>query len=103
MKTCAVFLLLELTAMAAGASSDDYYKAIRANDLAQLKNLVSAGDVNVKDRRGATPLLFAASNGGSIEVVRLLLSKGAEVKPRLDSGVAATPDPSDPLAKRRKH
>jgi ankyrin repeat protein len=50
-----------------------------------------------------TPLLIAASNAGSIEAVRLLLSKGAEVNSKRDSGVAAAPDPSDPLAKRRKH
>jgi ankyrin repeat protein len=162
-------LLLEVTGLSAGASSDDYYKAIRANDLAQLKSLTSAGDVNVKDRRGATPLMYAASvgsveavklllaagadakvknsfdatalmwgitnlekvrllvdagadvntrskqgmtplliaasNAGSIEIVRLLLAKGAEVNSKRDSGTAAAaaPDPSDPLAKRRRH
>jgi len=169
MRICAVLLLLEITGLAAGASSDDYYKAIRSNDLAQLKSLISAGDVNVKDRRGATPLMYAASvgsvdavklllaagadakvknsfdatalmwgitnlekvrllvdagadvntrskqgmtplliaasNAGSIEIVRLLLAKGAEVNSKGDSGAAAaaTPDPNDPLAKRRRH
>jgi ankyrin repeat protein len=171
MRICAVLLLLEVTGLAAGASSDDYYKAIRTNDLAQLKSLVSAGDVNVRDRHGATPLMYAASvgsvaavkvllaagadakvknsfdatalmwgitnlekvrllvdagadvnarskqgmtplliaasNAGSIEIVRLLLAKGADVNSKRDSGAptaaAVTPDPSDPLAKRRRH
>jgi ankyrin repeat protein len=169
MRICAVLLLLEITGLAAAASSDEYYKVIRSNDLAQLKSLISAGDVNVKDRRGATPLMYAASvgsvdavklllaagadakiknsfdatalmwgitnlekvrllvdagaevntrskqgmtplliaasNAGSIEIVRLLLAKGAEVNSQRDSGTAAaaTPDPSDPLAKRRRH
>src|SRR5260370_1420216 len=79
MKTCAVLWLLEITGLAAGASSDDYYKAIRSNDLAQLKSLVSAGDVNVKDRRGATPLMYAASVG-SVDAVKLLLAAGADAK-----------------------
>src|SRR5260370_30135208 len=168
MKTCAVLWLLEITGLAAGASSDDYYKAIRSNDLAHLKSLISAGDVNVKDRRGATPLMYAAavgsvdavklllaagadakvkntfdatalmwgitnlekvrllvdagadvnarskqgmtplliaaSNAGSIEIVRLLLAKGADLKPRIESGTAAAAvDPNDPLEKRRRH
>jgi ankyrin repeat protein len=79
MRICAVLLLLEITGLAAGASSDDYYKAIRSNDLAQLKSLISAGDVNVKDRRGATPLMYAASVG-SVDAVKLLLAAGADAK-----------------------
>jgi ankyrin repeat protein len=79
MRICAVLLLLEITGLAAGASSDDYYKAVRANDLAQLKSLISAGDVNVKDRRGATPLMYAASVG-SVDAVKLLLAAGADAK-----------------------
>src|ERR1051326_494879 len=79
MRISAVLLLLEITRLAAGASSDDYYKAIRANDIAQLKSLIAPGDVNVKDRRGATPLMYAASVG-SVGAVKLLLAAGADVK-----------------------
>ncbi len=165
MRIRAVLLLCGVTALAAGASSDDYYKAIRTNDLAQLKSLIAGGDVNLKDRRGATPLMYAAaagnvdavrallaagadpkaknafdatalmwgvtnlekvrllvdagadvnarskqgmtplliaaSNAGSIEIVRLLLAKGAEVKSKSDSTPAAA-DANDPLATRRR-
>jgi ankyrin repeat protein len=79
MRISAVLLLLEITRLAAGASSDDYYKAIRANDLAQLKSLISAGEVNAKDRRGATPLMYAASVG-SVDAVKMLLAAGADAK-----------------------
>ncbi len=78
MRICAALLLLGVTALA-GASSDDYYKAIRANDLAQLKSLISTGDVNVKDRHGATPLMYAAAVG-SVDAVRMLLAAGADAK-----------------------
>src|SRR6266446_5717344 len=88
MKICAVLLLLGITGLAAGASSDDYYKAIRANDLAQLKSLISAGDVNVKDRRGATPLMYAASVG-SVDAVKMLLAAGADAK--IKNSFDATP------------
>jgi ankyrin repeat protein len=84
MRISAVLLLLGISGLAAGASSDDYYKASRANDLAQLKSLVSAGNVNVKDRRGATPLMYAASVG-SVDAVKLLLAAGADAKVRIHS------------------
>ena len=79
MRICAVLLSIAFAGLAVGAASDEYYKAIRANDLAQLKNLISAGDVNVKDRRGATPLMYAASVG-SMDAVKMLLAAGADAK-----------------------
>src|SRR5262245_50178180 len=169
MRIRGVLLLIAFAGLAAGTSSDEYYNAIRANDLAQLKGLIAAGDVNMKDRRGATPLMYAASvgsvdavklllaagadakvknafdatplmwgvtnlekvrllvdagadvnarskqgmtplliaasNAGSIEIVRLLLAKGAELKPRTESATTppATPDSNDLLEKRRRH
>src|SRR5579864_1489818 len=75
----AVLCALTVTALAAGASSDDYYKAIRANDLTQLKGLIASGDVNIKDRRGATPLMYAAEVG-SVDAVKMLLAAGADAK-----------------------
>ena len=71
--------LLAVTALAAGTSSDDYYRAIRANDLTLLESLVTKGDVNIKDRHGATPLMYAAAVG-SVDTVKALLAKGADAK-----------------------
>lgn len=75
----AALLALAVTVLAAGSSSDEYYKAIRANDLAQLRKLIAAGDVSVKDRHGATPLMYAAAVG-SPTAVKLLLAAGADAK-----------------------
>ena len=71
--------LLAVTALAAGTTSDDYYRAIRANDLKLLESLIAKGDVNIKDRHGATPLMYAAAVG-SVDAVKALLAKGADTK-----------------------
>lgn len=77
----AALCLLAVTAFAAGTSSDDFYKAIRVNDLAWLESLIAKGDVSVKDRHGATPLMYAAAVG-SVDAVKALLAKGADAKAR---------------------
>jgi ankyrin repeat protein len=80
MKIHRLFLFaLTISALAAGPSSDDTYQAIRANDMNHLRRLIAQGDVNAKDRRGATPLMYAASVG-SIQAVKLLLAAGADAK-----------------------
>jgi len=76
---CAALCLLTVPAFAAGPSSDDFYKTIRANDLGLLQTLIATGDVNVKDRHGATPLMYAAAVG-SVDAVKALLAKGADAK-----------------------
>ncbi len=78
MRSTAV-LALAVTVLTAGSSSDEYYKAIRANDLAQLKRLIATGSVDSKDRHGATPLMYAAAVG-SPEAVKMLLAAGADAK-----------------------
>ena len=62
-----------------GELSGRFYRAIRNNDLASLKTLSKSSDVNVKDDRGATPLMYAAAFG-NLEELQLLLDSGAEVK-----------------------
>src|SRR6185436_6621226 len=48
----------------------------------KVRLLLDAGaDVNARSKQGRTPLLIAASNAGSIDTIRLLVSKGADVKP----------------------
>jgi ankyrin repeat protein len=76
---CAALCLLAVPAFAVGISSDDFYKAIRANDLTLLESLIAKSDVNVKDRHGATPLMYAAAVG-SVDAVKALLAKGADAK-----------------------
>jgi ankyrin repeat protein len=76
---CFAFCLLAVTAFAAGSPSDDFYKAIRANNLTLLESLLAQGDVNIKDRHGATPLMYAAAVG-SVDAVKALLAKGADAK-----------------------
>ena len=85
---CAALFALAAIALAAGTSSDDFYKAIRADDLAQLKKLVAAGDVNVKDRHAATPLMYAAAVG-SPDAMKMLLAAGADAK--VTDAFGATP------------
>jgi ankyrin repeat protein len=73
-------LALVSAALAAGTSSDDFYTAIRANDLAKLKVLIGSGsDVNFKDRHGATPLMYSAAVG-SLDAMKMLLAAGADAK-----------------------
>ncbi len=68
----------------------------------KVRLLVNAGaDVNARSKQGMTPVLIAASNAGSIEIVRLLLAKGAELRPRVD-GESAAAATSDQLAERRR-
>jgi len=75
----AVLFSLAVSAVAATNSGDDFYRAIRANDLKLIENLSAKGDVNIKDRHGATPLMYAAAVG-SVDAVKMLLAKGADAK-----------------------
>jgi ankyrin repeat protein len=60
-------------------ASDQFYKAIRADDKQAVGKLLSGGtDVNTHDGRGATPLMYAAAMG-SPAMMRQLLTAGADV------------------------
>jgi ankyrin repeat protein len=62
-----------------GVSSDDFYAAIRADDLTKLAALAGqSGSVNLKDDRGMTPLMYAAVTG-SPAAMKLLIERGADV------------------------
>ncbi len=78
----AMFSGLVLAGICLGSSadvSDDFYSAIRNNDLARLQVLVRDGaDVNARDKRGETPLMYAATVG-SLDAMKLLIAKGADV------------------------
>jgi ankyrin repeat protein len=52
--------------------------AVRSGDIEAVKTaLSSGGDVNLRDKQGRTPLLFAAAAGRQ-DIVNLLLEKGAD-------------------------
>ncbi|MEO7650104.1 MAG: ankyrin repeat domain-containing protein, partial [Bryobacteraceae bacterium] len=74
-----LFLLAVHSTHGADDTAERYYQAIRNNDLATLRSLVKTVDVNAKDRRGSTPLMYAASIG-SPEATKLLLDSGADVR-----------------------
>src|SRR5690349_19821410 len=58
--------------------SDRFYQAIRNDNAGDLRALIESQDVNAKDSRGATPLMYAAAFGNDRQM-KLLLESGADV------------------------
>lgn len=85
-----------VTAVAAGSATQpaagpagDLYQAIRTNDLARLKTLVSSRDAaNAPGQFGATPLMDVAA-AGSVEAMTFLIGKGADVNAQNAFGTTA--------------
>ncbi len=101
------FFLLALVSVvcAAAASapnlSDEFYSAIRTNNLARLESLIAGGaDVNTRDRHAETPLMYAAYVG-SLDAMKLLLKDGASVDAQSQSGATALIWSATDLAKVR--
>jgi hypothetical protein len=86
----------------APGATDAFYPAIRSGDLAQLTIAIQkTTDVNVKERRGgATPLMHAAAIG-SLDAMRLLLDRGADVNAKNAAGATALMWAATDLAKVR--
>src|SRR5262245_942533 len=59
--------------------SDDFYEAIRRDDVPAVEKLVKANGSNVVDNHGSTPLMYAAAIG-SESMMRRLLDMGADPK-----------------------
>jgi ankyrin repeat protein len=69
-------------------AADRFYQAIRSDNLAALRVLVSEFGASAKDSQGYTPLMLAAAFG-SADAVQALIASGADVKAVSNSGVTA--------------
>jgi len=88
---CAVALVALISVWHApkAYSSSAIAEAIRANDVAQSRELIEAGtDVNFAEADGTTPLLWAVYKS-SMETVQLLLDAGAD--PNISNSLDITP------------
>jgi ankyrin repeat protein len=73
---CAVLALAG--ALYAQDAGTPFYQAIRSNDLAAVEGLIQKSGVDVRDRRGTTPLMYAGAVG-SLDAMKLLVDAGADV------------------------
>lgn len=86
MKARDLFLLLLVSLAPIGALAqsvnDNLIAAARKSDVEAVKGLLAKGaDPNAKTRYGATPLFFACDRG-SLEIVKMLVERGADVNVR---------------------
>jgi ankyrin repeat protein len=77
MRKACVLAMIAVTAMA--QAPEKFYSAIRENNLIQLKALLDQkASADIADDRGITPLMYAAEIG-SVDAMRLLIDRGADV------------------------
>ena len=82
-------LLLAGGVLCAQSASNDFYDAIRQNDVARLRSLAKdKAAANTADSHGSTALMNAAAIG-SVESVKLLLKAGADVNAKNGLDVTA--------------
>ena len=87
MRRACVLAMFAVAAMC--QEPDQFYSAIRENNLAQLKALLDQkASANLTDRRGITPLMYAAEVG-SVDAMRILIDRGADVNAQNDIGSTA--------------
>lgn len=83
----AIAITLATPAISA-ADSSDLFQAIRNGDSAYIKAHLTKPEIEVRDRRGATPLMHAAAFG-NLETMKVLLDAGADVNARNDFDATA--------------
>lgn len=76
--TAALLAAFTMVIGSAQEATERLYQEIRQNHLAALRLSIDKSNVNSADQRGNTPLLDAAAFG-SLDAMRLLISKGANV------------------------
>lgn len=74
-KVCLVAMAALATLAATTEDAGQFYSAIRENNLALVKALPNP---NAADEKGITPLMYAAE-AGSVESMRILIERGADV------------------------
>ena len=82
--------LCAASAIAAPAQdlNDRLYDAIRNDNTVELQRLVKSSGANLKDRRGTTPLMYAAATG-SFDAMKMLVDAGADVNAKNDFDITA--------------
>ncbi|MDQ6665019.1 MAG: ankyrin repeat domain-containing protein [Acidobacteriota bacterium] len=73
-----ILLISGVSAALAQEPADRAYRAIRGGDIAALRAVLKTSDVNAKDKRGDTALMYSAAYG-NLETMRILLAAGADV------------------------
>jgi hypothetical protein len=82
-------LLAQAPVRTAARPNPDLLESAKLGQLARVKELIAAGaPADTTDRRGFTPLMWAAA-GGQAEMVRLLLEGGAAADRRASDGTSA--------------
>jgi uncharacterized protein len=75
--------------VAASTDAEKLLKAAEAGDGARIEALLANGvDINSRDKRGFTPLMYAAAND-RVETIAFLVRRGADVNARSDIGETA--------------
>jgi ankyrin repeat protein len=97
----AICCITSVAAQPPAGRADDVYQTIRKNDLVRLKAIVrAAADANAKIE-GGDPLLMTAAGAGSVDAMRLLLDKGADVNATNAFGATALIWSATDIAKTR--